>query len=268
MFDTEISEIVKNLEYGDGVFFAFQPGTDNTFEADYIALRKKENRLYPDNIVGQLPDGKNTSQPDEWKMRSRSAKRVMGYFKQKQNSMILDLGCGNGWFSALLTNSCNCEVVGVDLNLTELKQAARVFEKPNLHLVYVDIFEWPKIDGLFDFVTINAAIQYFPDFGKLIERLFSILKEGGEVHIIDSPFYKQEDVENAKIRSRKYYSEMGFEEMDKNYFHHTFEDLGRLDFEIMYEPGKKTIFNRVFKKKDIPFPWIRIKKGGSFAILM
>ncbi|RLD59215.1 MAG: hypothetical protein DRJ05_06755, partial [Bacteroidetes bacterium] len=213
-----------------------------------------------DGIVKTLPDGKATSQPDEWEMRNRSAKRVMEYFQKKQNAAILDLGCGNGWFSAMLANSCNCDVVGVDLNFTELKQAARVFEKSNLNFVYADVFDWPKINGLFDFVTINAAIQYFPDFGKLMERLFFLLKDGGEVHIIDSPFYKKEDVEAAKERSQKYYSEMGFGEMADNYFHHPFEVLEGFDFDILYKPGEITIFNRIFKRKDIPFPWIRIKK--------
>jgi ubiquinone/menaquinone biosynthesis C-methylase UbiE len=256
----EINEIIKKLKSKDRVYSVEQSATHNNFEADYIALRKKENRLYSDGIVKQLPNGKETSHPDEWKMRNKSAKRVMSYFRQQDSSEILDLGCGNGWFSAQLAGSCNCEVVGVDLNLTELQQAAKVFEKPNLNFVYADIFQWPKENDLFDFVTINAAIQYFPDFDKLIKRLFTLLKEGGEVHVIDSPFYKKVGVEAAKIRSLKYYSEMGFEEMADNYFHHTFEELNEFDFEMMYEPRKDTFFSKLFKEKDIPFPWVKIKK--------
>lgn len=253
-------EILKGIEKKQKVYNASHSLTENDFEPAYIALRKKENRLYTDDIVKQLPNGKKTSQPGEWKMRSKSAKRVMDYFQKRQNSNILDLGCGNGWFTAILTNSCNCEVIGVDLNLIELKQAARVFSKPNLDFVYADIFEWPKTDGLFDFVTINATIQYFPDFGKLMDRLFKLLKNGGEVHIIDSPFYKTEEVEAARNRSRKYYSEMGFEKMGENYFHHAYGDLEGFDFEIIYNPEKNSMFNKVFKSREIPFPWIRVRK--------
>ena len=258
---SEMTDILKGIESKHLVYIATQVLADNGFESNYIALRKKENRLYADGIVSQLPNGNGTFQPDEWKMRSRSATRVMDYFRQKQNASILDLGCGNGWFSALLANSCNCEVLGVDLNLTELKQAARVFDKPKLNFVYADIFKWPKQNGIFDFVVINAAIQYFPDFGKLMDRLFSLLKNGGGVHIIDSPFYKAQDVEGAKMRSWKYYSEMGFEKMADNYFHHTFEELNKFDFETMYKPRKSTFIGKLLKEKDIPFPWVRIKSA-------
>ena len=261
MENPETNTLLHDLEIRDGVYVAAWEKPETDFETAYIALRKKENRLYPDRIVKQLPNGKETSQPDEWKLRGKSTKRVMEYFQGKQNAKILDLGCGNGWFSALLANSCNCEVVGVDLNLTELKQAARVFDKPTLNFVYADIFEWPKENGIFDFVTINAAIQYFPDFGKLMDRLFSLLKNGGEVHIIDSPFYKAQDVEGAKMRSWKYYSEMGFEKMADNYFHHTFEELNKFDFETMYQARKSTFFGKLLKEKDMPFPWVKIKSG-------
>ncbi len=40
---------------------------------------------------------------------------------------ILELGCGNGWLSHLLSQSLQRDVCGIDVNRTELTQAARMF---------------------------------------------------------------------------------------------------------------------------------------------
>ena len=53
---SEIGSILKYLEKKEGVSFANKPETDTGFESNYIALRKKENRLYADDIVCQLPN--------------------------------------------------------------------------------------------------------------------------------------------------------------------------------------------------------------------
>src|SRR4051794_33766657 len=104
------------------------------FEADYLSLRKKEGRLYTDEEVARLPHVvKNASLKKEWAIRSASCQRLIKYLAGKKTKLsILEIGCGNGWLSNQLAAVTKTQVLGLDVNQTELAQAQRVFSKPNL----------------------------------------------------------------------------------------------------------------------------------------
>ena len=84
-------------------------------------------------------------------------------------------------------------VVGVDVQHTELKQAVYAFgEQRNLYFMYANV-----LDGIFkeqsiDTIILAASVQYFKNFNELILKLLSLLKDTGEIHIIDSPFYESQ----------------------------------------------------------------------------
>lgn len=117
----------------------------------------------------------------------------------------MDIGCGNGWFSNILSKIENSKVGGLDINPIELEQADRVFKKENLQFYYGDIFQIKEFEKQFDAITLNACVQYFPNFKLLLDKLKSFSTPGGEIHIIDSPFYKNEEISNAKERTYKYF---------------------------------------------------------------
>ncbi|MBF04131.1 MAG: SAM-dependent methyltransferase [Flavobacterium sp.] len=226
-------------------------------ETAYIAVRAKENRILTDNEVAQLPFLKTK----EWPTRTKSCSRFISYLTTKNNNLnILDLGCGNGWFSNQLASvSPNHFVIGLDVNSLELEQATRVFKKKNLQFVYGDIFKIPhSFLEKFDIIVLNGVIQYFSDFDIVISTLQSFLKPNGEIHIIDSPFYEKEEIQNAKKRTRDYYTNLGFPEMANHYFHHTYPKIST--YKILYKP-KKSIYNLIFNRNDSPFLWIAIFKN-------
>lgn len=251
--------ILKNCKNEEGVNIFSDFDNNSDFETTYINIRKKENRLYDDQIVSDLPYSKNVIQKTEWAMRAKSARRVAQYFKEKEGNLLLDLGCGNGWFSSLLAQT-GMKVFSMDVNMIELKQAARIFQNENLYFLYADIFQTQLPEKEFDYIAINASVQYFKDFSKLILRLFELLKDNGEIHIIDSPFYKKQEIKDAKERTQNYYKEIGFEKMADFYFHHSYEDLESFNYKVLYQPVKMNIISKLFCKPDIPFPWIRIAK--------
>ena len=67
----------------------------------YLASRKKENRIYSDEQVVQLPFIEPTHiHYHEWQVRKRSALRLIHYLEKKNKPLsILEIGCGNGWLS-------------------------------------------------------------------------------------------------------------------------------------------------------------------------
>jgi ubiquinone/menaquinone biosynthesis C-methylase UbiE len=239
----------ETLKQKDNIYYITE---EKTFFSDvYIAVRKKENRILSDDRVKLLPYLKR----NEWPLRIQSTERFINYIAKKDKAIqILDIGCGNGWFSNKIAGvSKKNSIVGLDVNSVELKQATRVFSRENLKFVYGNIFNIKSFfKEQFDIIILNGAVQYFPDFNILLTTLLSFLKYDGEIHIMDSPFYTKENIEDAKTRTVSYYTKLGFPEMASNYFHHTITDIQK--FEVLYK-YKKNIIDKVLGRKDSPFSW-------------
>jgi len=210
------------------------------FEREYISIRTKEGRVYPDDVVRKLP----FIDDPEWKMRTRSAKRLLEQLKKENCTSFVEIGCGNGWLTNYLQRELNAKATGIDVNKTELVQAERL-SGGKASFYYGDIFS----DELKDFrsgtILFAASIQYFPDLEKLMDIL------SGTIHIIDTRFYK--DASAARLRSEKYFDANDAPAMKQFYFHHEIEKLRGAEF--IYRPSRiKTLLG------DSPFPHIRIRK--------
>ncbi|KAA1244133.1 trans-aconitate 2-methyltransferase [Aquimarina sp. RZ0] len=232
----------------------------DVFSSLYITVRELEKRVYSDDIVMQLPlVSQHHHYYKEWQLRQKSTKRIVDYLTKKNIPLkILDLGCGNGWFSYQLSLIPNSEVYAVDVNDVELTQASRVFKQNNLQFIYADIFaQEVKVLTDFDIVTVNSCIQYFENLPTIVNRLQNLLKKGGELHIWDSPFYESVQISNAQKRTKTYYQNLGVPEMVNHYFHHSIEELK--NFEVLYK-YKRNLLNKILNEKDSPFCWFRYVK--------
>lgn len=256
-----IIEEFKQLTAINGVIRISE--VDEAFENLYLKVRKKEKRIYSDDEIKLLPyASKRNPHRDEWALRTKSFLRFKKYLSQKKTKLnILDLGCGNGWFTGQLANEFEHNYYCIDVNLTELEQAARVFENDNTTFIYADIFTTSLPANTFDLVIINSALQYFQNISALMKELFFISKTYGDVHIIDTPFYNANEIMPAKNRTLKYYTSIGYPEMTAKYFHHTFDDFKYLRYSYLYNPNsfKNKLSNFIFEK-DSPFPWIVVTR--------
>ena len=257
------AELLNLTKYtlNEGVYILSK--VNDNFENTYLKVREKENRIYSDNELKLLPfaSGSNLHKK-EWDLRAKSFLRFKEYIKTKNRKLnILDLGCGNGWFCGQLSRSFDHNFYCADVNLTELKQGRKVFNSEQLNFIYADIFNSEISIGLFDIITVNAAIQYFPDLKRLIERILTLINDNGEVHILDSPIYSMSESLNAKKRTMDYYLVLGFKEMAENYYHHTWDELSEFKFETLYYPDSlENKIKRLVLQKDSPFHWIKITK--------
>jgi len=233
------------------------------FEKLYIQLRKKEQRLYTDEEVGNLPLVATTHPHfKEWLLRKRSCDRLIEYLDQKNRPLhILEIGCGNGWLSSQLAKNISGQVMGMDINKEELTQAVRVFgDISNLKFMLGDIRTTQPEHDSFDIVVFAASLQYFFSLNEIMQSAFQYLRADGEVHILDTIFYKKNNVDAAKQRTKEYYTMLGFPEAANYYYHHCIEELKNFRAKILYEPVSWT--NR-FSKNKYPFFWVCIKKPGN-----
>jgi ubiquinone/menaquinone biosynthesis C-methylase UbiE len=236
------------------------------FQENYINIRKAENRIHSIDFIRNLPEvPRGSLHYHEWRIRRKSAQDLLRYLNNRKNAgTILEVGCGNGWLTHLIAASSDYTVVGADVNLFELKQASEAFgDSPNIHFVFGNILDGIFARNSFDVVILAASIQYFNDLPALMNLILSLVKDHGEIHILDSPFYTSDQVPEARRRSSQYFAKLDHPEMEKYYFHHSLDNLKEFRFEVMYDPG--TVKNRILRKwfvRDLsPFPWVRVQKG-------
>jgi len=230
--------------------------TGADFEQLYLAIREREKRLYTDVQVSRLPDI-DTMHPHcaEWQVRKQSAGHLVNYLQKKRRSLnILEAGCGNGWLAAKMAGIPLAGVMGMDINRVEINQAERVFKRDNLKFKYGPFSAGDLNGELFDIIVFAAVLPYFASVRGTIQLALSRLKPGGELHILDTPFYTVEEAGPARERCIAYYERMGFPEMSRQYFHHTLDDLEGFEFRFLASP--RSLLNRVTKKGR--FYWISI----------
>jgi len=231
--------------------------SDN-FEERYISLRKKENRLYTDEQVKWLHEIE-PSHPHskEWDLRKTSCDRLIQHLSDKRTELnILEVGCGNGWLCHHLSKIPGSNVAGTDINKTELEQARRVFD----HVENIEFFDG-GIDNenirneKFDAIIFASSIQYFRSLDDIIAAALRLLLPAGEIHILDSHFYKPPELEISRKRSFEYYHSLQLADMTEYYFHHSIDELDPYIHKILYNPD---VFLNRFVRNKSPFPWICI----------
>ena len=106
------------------------------------------------------------------------------YLKNKKDiSNFLDVGCGYGFISVILSKSLNIRGLGIDVNRRALKLAS---ENAKLNHVNVDFIEsniYEKVNNKFDLIITNPPIRA----GKNV--VLSILKEALKYMNIDAELW-------------------------------------------------------------------------------
>ena len=256
-------QLLAGFSHENGVYY-LTPYQPSEWENDYLAVRTKEVRLLSDLEVSHLPLlSKEHPHHKEWLIRKASLELVVKHFEAiSAPDRLLDLGCGNGWWSHRIARTLpNTTVLGVDMNKPELEQACRVFEASNLNFAYGDIFVPKKDLPRFNIIVLNSVWQYFESAHDLIKNLMEHwLTENGEIHIMDSPIYSSDEVSAAAERTRKYFLDMGFPQLSSHYHPHSWDELQGFSYEVKYRPGgflQKSLgkIGRIYPV----FPWVIIK---------
>jgi len=232
------------------------------FSELYLAVRRNEERLYTDEEVAALPlVDRHHMHFKEWKSRQSSFNRLRDRLLLRNKSLnILDLCCGNGWLSNRLSAIHHSTITGVDSNRYEITQAQRIFPANHrLTFIEADIAEFIQFNkGQYDIIILASCIQYFISLRDLLGKLILFLNSGGEIHILDSPFYTEKNIEEAKNGSRKYYTRLGFPGMIHYYHHHTWQELAGLNIEIKNRGFIDRLVLKLTGSKNY-FPWIIVK---------
>lgn len=90
---------------------------------------------------------------------------------------VLDVGCGEGWFTQELSDAGIC-VVGADIAKEPLRRASK--RRPDLDLRLLAIGEeWPLPDASFDAIWAGEVIEHVTDTAGWLSEVRRVLKPGG-----------------------------------------------------------------------------------------
>ena len=103
---------------------------------------------------------------------------VVQQLVKSEAHVVLDLGCGNGWFTGAL-DRCGFDVTGVDVSEPGLRIARQ--NHPGLRFEAMDVMEPlnPSLARCFDAVVAIDLIDHVPLPRRLIEFALAALRPGG-----------------------------------------------------------------------------------------
>ncbi len=114
-------------------------------------------------------------------------KRVQTIFEWVQptdDSLILDLPCGRGFYINMLRYVSGCRLVGADLDWDVMQMAqANVGHLPGVSLNRVNIYHMPYADNTFDAVILSEVLEHVDDDVTALQEAYRVLKPGGVVAI-------------------------------------------------------------------------------------
>lgn len=111
------------------------------------------------------------------RLQRYSGKNLMPWMPQCPDQTLVDLGCGTGFFSEILSDKFK-SVIGVDLSMPMLK-LAKSKNKQNNSWLNADAMHLPFTDNSIDCVFSNLVLQWCDPLQNAIEEVVRILKPGG-----------------------------------------------------------------------------------------
>lgn len=123
-------------------------------------------------------------------INNRMLERVSQLINVKNNSRILDAGCGTGTFLQILySEGKNLNLYGVDIS-EEMLKVARQKLGDNVELSLKGVEELDFDDNSFDYIFTIDAFHHYADQEVAIRNFYRILKKEGELIIVDITFGK------------------------------------------------------------------------------
>ena len=105
-----------------------------------------------------------------------------------RNKRILDLGCGEGYFSRLMRSHGAREIIGIDAS-ADLITAAKT-KDPTGDYRLLDVTREELPDGNFDSVVANMVLHDLPDLRDVFRKISrSLVTQGTLVASVLNPYY-------------------------------------------------------------------------------
>ncbi len=144
--------------------------------------------------------------------------------KDVSGMTILDLGCGAGDLSKMLSDAGAKYVLGTDISKNMINEANKIAVKGKLEFKVMAMEEIDQIHKKFDMVVSSLAFHYVKDFEKLIKDISNLLKPNGLlVFSQEHPMrvcrvYTNEQSKQIDIDGKRYFLISDYQNMGKRVY--------------------------------------------------
>lgn len=121
------------------------------------------------------------------------AKRIILGLNLQDGDVILEIGCGNGYYLSLLNRlGMNFKLTGLDNDKYSLAEAVKFMGNKKVRLIYGFAEKLPFKNKSFDKIVMSEVIEHVRDEKLALKEAFRVLKDGGILTLttcnIDYPF--------------------------------------------------------------------------------
>lgn len=184
--------------------------SSEAFCVAYARHRAREGRSCSGDALASLPYMKTGPLARQWAVKTRSYEaldtRIVAPMAAGRRLDILDIGAGNGWLChrlAQLGHACTA----LDMRDDEIDGlgAARMLARipATFACVTASFDDMPLKDASFDLAIFNAALHYSRDLARTLQEARRVLRPGGMLAVLDSPFYAGEADGLAMVAEKK-----------------------------------------------------------------
>ncbi len=163
------------------------------FRHDYGAHRAAEGRGHDGADLLSLPYLARGPLARQWAVRARTFDAFLRDVIEPAGRRldILDLGAGNGWLShRLAIGGHRCTAIDIrDDNVDGLGASGPFLGEADFYCLVAAFEAVPLPDESADLAVFNAALHYATDLGATLAEASRLVRQGGTIAILDSPFY-------------------------------------------------------------------------------
>lgn len=111
-------------------------------------------------------------------VQQKAASKLLDLLKVGSCDDVIDIACGPGHITNLLSKITRGKVTGIDISEGMIKQAKMLYPYTEFRLVAAENMDY---NDVFDIAFCNSALQWFSDPDKAIKAIFNSLKESGKL---------------------------------------------------------------------------------------
>src|SRR5258705_895717 len=110
----------------------------------------------------------------------RRARRMLEELELQDGNVILDAGCGDGFYLHLLSKLGKFQITGLDFDKNALKSAKKNLNGvKNVKIIHGSVMDLPFKSNTFHKVVLTEGAEHLPDDLKGLKEVYRVLKPGG-----------------------------------------------------------------------------------------
>ena len=173
------------------------------------------------------------------------------------NETILDIACGSGFGTHLLSTSSIGQVYGGDLSSEAINLCQKTWNKDNLSYEIMDGTQLKFEDNYFDVVVSFETIEHTTKFNEMIQELKRVVKPNGTIYlstpnikvnspsgIVRNPYHTQEwDYNEFKEIVKTHFSK--FKLYGQQYSRYNKKGIAYTIENLLYQRGVRKLPNKI-----------------------